>query len=276
MSLTKQFDLNKKLIGRSRWDWAEKNHKELGKMLEYQACLVPTLPEDKEERKKFIADRDDEIIPFEEEKKRASFFFSAKPIPSKETSHLTNLFGYACPIKIGSGRGMRKWYVSEYTYTTIIPSKIEEIILFAVKRGFRTPSREFYPYPFPEEIGQVSITEDDLFRDAEVGFSFTDALHALRLTLSMRKSTWGKIKGQKSPISTALNKHKKLKGEVSRFQALSNAPSIGGVGLVTEDLGISTIVIPSGEQTIVQVGSFKKDPKRAIKALNYLAEYVQI
>ena len=57
--------------------------------------------------------------------------------------------------------------------------------------------------------------------------------------------------------------------EIKKFAALSEAQK--GKIKVADELGVTTILLPVGNNTLAQVGDFNLNPARAIKVLNYLA-----
>lgn len=261
MRFNDQFQTNDKILGKLRAKYMKRVEKDIGSFLDYKSAYFPIVEET--EKRSGLSRLTGKTQAHK--LKERSILFSARVA----NQNFESLVGGISPISLGRGVIV----FEEYTYTTLLPYPSEKNLVYIEKKGVFRGKKGFYTTPHSIQ-DQVKITDDLLFQSSgeeSLAFKLAKFLQMVRNDKNMRDLIDQVIKagtGQ-NHTSNYLNDFKPLHKEIKKFAALSEAQK--GKIKVADELGVTTILLPVGNNTLAQVGDFNLNPARAIKVLNYLA-----
>ena len=254
--MTSNLIIDKNDLGKQRYNFLKKVEKDFKNNFQLQSLYAPSFPDD--QRRKGMK----KLLGKTKEERSADLYlmFSA----SVENNSFTKVIGFLSPVPT-------KAYAifQEYNYLILVPHKIDSTIVFLEKRGFSS-KKGFFTINY--NVESKTISETDLFKQASassLGFSISEYLQRLRFELSLEKETDKIIKEKEmSNICEKLNNTKDLSNKIKNLVASSEA-RMGNVYL-KNPIGVTSILYPSGDNTLVQIGDFRLNPKTAFEILNQI------
>ena len=248
-------------IGKIRKKFLNTVDKEVGNYLDYKSFFVPMVQEEDKSGlgKRFLSGKSDA-----EQQKSRYIMFTA----NVSKAPFDNLICFLSPIKMSGG--FSKIYLEEYTYSTVVPFPCDSIVFYVEKRGSFKGQKGFFVFPskpdYPIMTREMLMDSDT---ESSLGFTLGQALQTLRMQLQMSKDVKALMKQRaQSYVSDYLNTSESLPNLIKKLNAIYEAKKIGMK--ISNDVGVTTILIPNGGNTIIQIGDFKLNPKQAFEVLSEL------
>ncbi|MFB0561094.1 MAG: hypothetical protein ACETWM_07755 [Candidatus Lokiarchaeia archaeon] len=265
LRFVEQFGVSTKELGQLRTKFVSKTEKAFKNVLNYRSAYIPIVQE--EERApsvlKYLVKTD------AQQKKERYLLFSAEV----NGMYFKNLVAYLSPIYASSWRG--DVYFEEYSYLSLLPYPCDDLIGFIEYRAGLASKKEFYS--IPSQVPKIEVKEEDLFQSSSqdsIAFQLAETLQNMRLSPDLRDDLRKTRKKERSYVCEYLNKFKGLNKKVKKITAMSEVRKQKGNVIYSfkDRVGLTTILLPVKDKTIVQVGDFDLNPKRDIETLNTIAE----
>nr|MDO8079189.1 hypothetical protein [Candidatus Freyarchaeota archaeon] len=259
-----QFGVTGKDLGKVRANFVDKIEKAFRDVFTYRSAFIPIVAEQERAPSvlKFLVKTDIE------QTKERYLLFSAEA----KGMYFKNLVAYLSPIYASGWTG--SVYFEEYSYLSILPYPCDDLIGFIETRGFG--GRKGF-FSVPSQVPKIEVKEEDLFHSAtqdSVAFQLAETLQKMRLAPDLRDTLRKTRKSEKSYVCQYLNKVKGLSGKIKKLTAMSEVRRQKGNVIYSfrDRVGLTTILLPVKDKTIVQIGDFDLNPKRDIEILNQVAE----
>lgn len=259
MSIEK-FQVDPESLGKIRKKYLEKLSKELQSIVEFQSLYAPIV---QQEDKKSLGSK----VLFgksEAEKIKERYIMVSALVNNMAFDHL---IGFLSPIKMSSGM-----YLEEYTYTTLLPYPCDTLLFYVEEKAGMLGSKKGF-FALPQSAELPPLTKDQLIQsnsDSSLGFKVSQTIQSLRLQLTLSKDLKQIIKSRSnSYVSEYLNLSKRLPDLIKKLDAIHEAHKMGVK--IANKYGVTTILIPNGPNTLVQIGDFGLKPVRAVDVINELA-----
>jgi hypothetical protein len=254
-----KFNIDLELLGKIRKKYLERIQNDLSSILDLQSLYAPITKEEEKRGlgKKVLLGKSDS------EKQKERYIMISALVKNLPFDHI---IGFLSPIKMSSGM-----YLEEYTYTTLVPFPCDTILFYVEEKGGLTGGTKGF-FAFPQQLNLPILNKDELIQsnsDSSLGFTLSQTVQSLRMQLTLSKDIKQLVKSRSNSfVSTFLNQSINLPPLIKKLDAIHEAKKFGIK--ISNKYGVTTILIPNGSSTLIQIGDFGLNPIKAIDVLNEL------